>query len=92
MEFPVYDPVSKKFLVGHPNEAVSALSPHQKLVKVGGLNSNKVVGGMFRRGVNGEIITNEYSGHYHQNWTNEIRQQFKQFLENSTGQKVIHNQ
>ena len=45
---------------------------------------------MFKRGSNGEIITNEMSGHYHKNWTPEIRAQFKSFLESQTGQAVKH--
>jgi RHS repeat-associated protein len=86
----VYDPVNQKFLVGRPNESVEAFSGHQKLAKVGNMDPSKVVGGLFRRGPNGEIVTNEHSGHYYQNWTDAIRKSFKEFLEQKTGQKVIH--
>lgn len=46
---------------------------------------------MFKRGANGEILTNEMSGHYHQNWTPEIREKFKLFIEKQTGQTVKHS-
>jgi RHS repeat-associated protein len=87
----VYDPINQKFLVGQPNQSMPGLSGHQQLVKVGNLNNEAVVGGMFMRGANGEIITNELSGHYYQNWTDAIRKSFQEFIKTKTGQKVIHN-
>lgn len=72
----VFDPNTNTFVVGKPNGAGVTGSPHQKLVQSIGSSESTAVGGMFTRGVNGEIITNELSGHLWQNWTNEIRQQF----------------
>lgn len=31
---------------------------------------------MFRRGQNGEFLTNEHSGHYGERWTLELRDKF----------------
>ncbi|WP_264559115.1 polymorphic toxin type 43 domain-containing protein [Flavobacterium sp. N2270] len=85
----VFDPSTERFVVGSVKSPTSGLSPHQNLAKL--INGDKgVVGGMFKRGSNGEIITNEMSGHYHQNWTPEIRTKFKSFLESNTGQTINH--
>lgn len=88
----VYDPTNKKFLVGQPNQKMQGLSGHQQLVKVGNLDNNSTVGGMLKTGESGQIITNEYSGHYYKNWTDEIRKQFKEFIETKTGKAVTHTQ
>jgi RHS repeat-associated protein len=85
----VFDASANTFLVGKPKLNLGG-SPHQQLVKAGGMESNNVVGGMFKRGQNGEILTNEYSGHYHQNWTPELRKKFQSFLEERTKAKVNH--
>ncbi|MBD0376455.1 MAG: hypothetical protein ICV51_12585 [Flavisolibacter sp.] len=85
----VFDPATNRFLVGKPNINLGG-SPHQQLVKAGGLESDNIVGGMFKRGQNGELITNEFSGHFHQNWTPEIRKQFVKFMESQTKQKITH--
>ncbi len=50
-----------------------------------------IVGGMFKRGPNGEILTNEFSGHYWQNWTPEIRQQFERVMR-EYGLPVMHSE
>ena len=84
----VFDPKSNRFVVGRPNSSVKGLSPHQNLAR--SINAEKPVGGLFKRGSNGEIITNEMSGHYHRNWTPQIREQFKTFLQTQTGQSVNH--
>jgi RHS repeat-associated protein len=86
----VYSPENNKFLVGQPNQVLPGLSGHQQLVKIGGLNPQTTVGGMFSRGASKEIITNEISGHYFQNWTPAVRKAFAEFLENNTGQTVKH--
>ena len=49
-----------------------------------------VVGGRLNR-VNGALKTNEWSGHYGQNWTPQTREQFVDFLTNATGQGVEHS-
>lgn len=85
----VFDPSNNRFVVGKPKNSTTGLSPHQNLAKL--IHGDKnVVGGMFKRGANGEILTNEMSGHFHENWTPEIRAQFQSFLKNQTGQNMIH--
>ena len=88
----IFDPNTETFVVGKLNSSTPGLSPHQNLVKSIGSDGNNVVGGLFKRGSNGEILTNEMSGHYHQNWTSEIRTKFKAFLETNTGQTVKHSE
>ena len=44
---------------------------------------------MLKRGVNGEILTNEFSGHYWQNWTLEVRSQLVQVMQ-EYGLKINH--
>ena len=57
-------------------------SPHEQLGASIGGNPQELVGGMFSRGKNGEIITNEHSGHYWMNWSPEVRAQFEQAMKN----------
>ncbi|WP_261765009.1 polymorphic toxin type 43 domain-containing protein, partial [Flavobacterium columnare] len=85
----VFDPETEIFTVGRVKNPISGLSPHQNLARV--INAgNNVVGGMFKRGANGEILTNEASGHFHKNWTPEIREKFVKFLEYQSGEEVKH--
>jgi hypothetical protein len=53
---------------------------HSPLAASIGADTNQVVGGIFKRGSNGSIQTNEGSGHFWQNWTPGIRQQFSDFM------------
>ncbi|MBL4688271.1 MAG: hypothetical protein JKY37_27030 [Nannocystaceae bacterium] len=85
----VYDPATKRFAVGR---AQGTGSPHQKLADAinPGYDPGRVVGGNFSRGPRGEILTNEYSGHFGENWTDAMRAEFVEFLEGATGQRVVH--
>jgi hypothetical protein len=75
----VYDVDTNTFLVGKPARHIPlGGSPHQRLARSIDADEGTVVGGMFKRGPNGEMLTNEQSGHYWENWTPEIRQQFEQ--------------
>ena len=86
----VYDVENEVFLVGRPKNPTGGLSPHQKLVYSIRNSSENIVGGMFKR--EGQtILTDEYSGHYGRNWNSQNRIKFKQFMEKTTGQKVIHS-
>ena len=88
----VYDVQTNTFVVGKPKPYMNLTgSPHQKLAESIGAEATHVVGGMFRRGPNGEIILNEHSGHFWQNWDKipSVREKLKQFLEKMTSQKVI---
>ena len=89
----IYDPDSARFLVGQPSaQSLPPLSsPHEYLSSLIDGKKSRVVGGFFKRGSNGDILTNEMSGHFHQNWTPEIREEFRELLEMMTGQKVNHH-
>ncbi|WP_425532767.1 hemagglutinin repeat-containing protein [Stenotrophomonas maltophilia] len=77
----VFDPKTNKFAVGKPKANLGG-SPHEQLGASIGGNPQELVGGMFSRGKNGEIITNEHSGHYWMNWSPEVRAQFEQAMKN----------
>ncbi|MCO1604373.1 RHS repeat-associated core domain-containing protein, partial [Desulfosporosinus nitroreducens] len=85
----VFDPKTKTFVSGAPKSGMFTGSPHQQLAQTIGADESSVVGGMFSRGANGEIITNEASGHYWQNWTPGVREQFQSVMQNY-GLPVIH--
>jgi hypothetical protein len=84
----VFDPTTNTFAVGKPNVNLSG-SPHEQLASAIGADRNRVVGGEFSRGPNGEIMTNEQSGHYWRNWTPEVRQQFVETMQ-QYGLQIIH--
>ncbi|MCO7036856.1 DUF637 domain-containing protein [Pseudomonas carnis] len=75
----VFDPKTSTFAVGKPTTNLGG-SPHQQLAETIKSDGSALVGGMFRRGPNGEVITNEFSGHYWKNWTPEVRAKFEQAL------------
>ena len=88
----VYDVKNNTFVVGRPKPYVNLTgSPHQKLVASIGADSTNIVAGIFRRGADGQIILNEYSGHFWQNWDkiSSVHEKLKRFLEKTTEQKVI---
>ncbi|MBB4864037.1 filamentous hemagglutinin [Pseudomonas nitritireducens] len=86
----VFDTKTQTFVVGKPSVGSPGLSPHEQLAKsINSSDSSAVVGGMFRRGPNGEFITNEFSGHYWQNWTPETRSAFEKAM-SGYGVKVEH--
>lgn len=80
----VFDPNSSTFLVGNGMK-------HSPLAEAPGADTNTVVGGIFSRGENGEILSTEGSGHFWQNWAPEVRQQYVDFM-NSKGFKVVHHE
>ena len=86
----VYDPTTNTFAVGTPQSGLFDGSPHQQLVQSIGVNDQNVVGGTFSRATDGSIITTENSGHYGQNWTPQIWNQFQQWLSNRVGVPVNH--
>lgn len=87
----VYDFKNKKFVVGKPQEDLGG-SPHQQLVKSIGAKGDNVVGGMFKVDGKGVIQTNEFSGHYGENWTPAIRKDFEKFMKQNTGKKIDHSE
>jgi hypothetical protein len=73
----VFDPATGTFAVGRPATSAGLKgSPHEQLAQAIGANPSTVVGGTLTRGSNGAFITTEQSGHFWQNWTPEVRQQF----------------
>ncbi|MFI0428878.1 polymorphic toxin type 43 domain-containing protein [Mariniflexile sp. HMF6888] len=58
------------------------LSAHENLVQLIGsdINSKRIVGGTVTREANGNWIFTENSGHYGENWTDEIREAFDNFM------------
>ncbi|WP_417800652.1 polymorphic toxin type 43 domain-containing protein [Tenacibaculum sp.] len=88
----IFDPKSNTLLVGNVKYSVKGLSPHQNLaLSLGKSRSGNVVGGMFKRNSNGDIMTNEMSGHYWKNWTPEVRTQFNSFMKSYTSHVGKHN-
>jgi len=83
----VFDPQKNRFATG--NVANTGGSPHQKLGRAIEANPNYLVGGMMTRTATG-IATDEYSGHYGQNWTPQIREQFVNYMQTVTGRSVEH--
>jgi hypothetical protein len=86
----VFDSKTYTFLVGKPESVSFIGSPHQKLVQTIAASDSTVVGGMFKRGPKGEIITNEFSGHYHQNWSPEVRELYIKTLKD-LGVEIMHS-
>lgn len=72
----VFDPKTGKFAVGRPKDPLPLYSPHENLAEAIKSDRTEVLGGMFRRGQNGEFLTNEHSGHYGERWTLELRDKF----------------
>jgi hypothetical protein len=75
--------VTSTFFVGNGAMKHSALAASIEA------DASRVVGGIFSRGSNGSILTNEASGHFWQNWTPQVRQQFIDFMD-SMGVPVTH--
>jgi Bacterial toxin 43 len=85
----VFDAQSSRFATG----ADQGVGGHDFLrMAIGSSEDNpSLVGGrILGRGEDGEFITNEWSGHYGNNWTDTIRQQFSDFM-NQYGLTVQHN-
>lgn len=88
----VYDPTTNRFAAGRPASGLFDGSPHEQLAQAIGSNrySSEVVGGTFQRGPNGEFFTTENSGHFGNNWNNDVRAQFQQWLSNRVQRPVVH--
>ena len=86
-----FDPDTLRFAVGNPGPGYrSGRSPHQKLADAieGGPNT---VAGQFKRGPDGEIYTDENTGHYHQFWNDEVRDLIESTLSGWTGCRCSHD-
>lgn len=89
----VYAPEHGKFAVGIvKSHARLDGSRHQQLAIAMGLDMSAViVGGTMSRGINGEFLCSENSGHLGALWTPSIRAQFELWLSHRTGLPVIHH-
>jgi hypothetical protein len=81
----VFDPDTSTLIVGNGR------MPHTPLAASIDADTSRVVGGIFSRGPDGTMLTNEASGHFWQNWTPEVRQQFNQTMQ-SNGFNHLHRE
>ena len=84
----VFDPQTDTFVVGRPNVPIAG-SGHEQLARSINADESQVLGGIFSRDADGNIVTNENSGHYWENWTPELRQQFTESMQRY-GLEVLH--
>jgi filamentous hemagglutinin len=92
----LYDPATNTCVFAQKAE-VNAIGGHQRLAEsigrdtlgTGGAIRN-LVGGEYSLGPQGQLLTDEASGHYGRNWNPEIRAKFQAELERMTGLKVEH--
>ncbi|TAF67653.1 MAG: hypothetical protein EAZ55_01140 [Cytophagales bacterium] len=96
----VFDVKKMDFATGRPDIS-NEFSGHEMLSELledafgeynrhSGKSYKNLVGGHLYRDSEGQIILNEYSGHFGKNWNEEARKLIVQFLESQTGMKVIH--
>jgi len=79
----IYDSQSQRFVMG------SGPFGHDSILDATGITpSETTVGGTIWR-ENGSLMTDEWSGHYGQNWTPAIRQEFQNFMQQN-GVNITH--
>lgn len=83
----IYDPTTKTFLV----RGSDAQPMHEYLANSINADKSRVVGGILQRDRNGNFYTNEASGHYWQNWTPAVRQDFVNTMK-SYGITIKHSE
>jgi hypothetical protein len=80
----IFDSQSGRFIMGD-----GGILGHDGILAAGKITpSETTVGGTIWR-ENGSLMTDEWSGHYGQNWTPEIRQQFQNFMQQN-GVNITH--
>ncbi|WP_240662435.1 polymorphic toxin type 43 domain-containing protein [Streptomyces sp. WAC 06738] len=72
----IFDPTTGRFATG----AHQGVGGHDFLGSAVGADKSTMVGGRLRRGPNGELQTNEWSGHYGMNWNDSGRKAFQDFM------------
>jgi len=76
----IFDPTTNTFIVGDTPQ-LRMESPHESLVRVSGTNYREVVGGTISKTRDSNHIrTTENSGHFGTRWTDKIRKQFVEFM------------
>jgi hypothetical protein len=83
----IFDPTTSTFLVRAPSSGVK----HSMLSDTMNVPRDQVVGGILRRSTDGTFLTNEGSGHFWQNWSPEIRNDFVDSTQ-ELGITVIHQE
>lgn len=87
----IYAPDHDILAVGRPKVGLNG-SWHEQLALLISVNSSTlIVGGMLSRGIQGEFLTGEQSGHFGVSWTPNTRNQFKAWLFQRTRAPVVHN-
>lgn len=98
----VWDPINIRFATIIRGIKLHG-SPHETLARAINADENHVCGGIIRYpdtpdGVTRslstleKIVTCEFSGHYHMNWTPEIRYQYVKYMRMRTGLPVEHSE
>ncbi|MFI5620512.1 polymorphic toxin type 43 domain-containing protein [Streptomyces sp. NPDC051567] len=72
----IFDPTTGRFATG----ADQGVGGHDFLGSAAGADKSTMVGGRLRRGPNGELQTNQWSGHYGMNWNDSARKAFQDFM------------
>ncbi|MCO7246030.1 polymorphic toxin type 43 domain-containing protein [Halomonas sp. Mc5H-6] len=83
----IFDPTTSTFLV----KGNSYPGKHSLLAQSIDAPTDQVVGGILTRSENGAFITNEASGHFWQNWTPELRENFVETM-SQYGLNVRHSE
>jgi RHS repeat-associated protein len=80
----IFDPKSQRFIMGKGPHG------HDSILQAGQIVRHEhIVGGRIaRRG--GRLVTDEWSGHYGENWTPQIRAQFLEFMK-AHGVDILHS-
>lgn len=87
----IYAPDHDILAAGRPKVGLNG-SWHEQLALLISVNSSAlIVGGMLSRGMRGEFLTGEQSGHFGDIWTPDIRVQFNTWLPKRTGILVVHH-
>ncbi|WP_395373538.1 RHS repeat domain-containing protein [Marinicella sp. W31] len=77
----VFDSNTRTFIVARESVSEGGGFHRQLAGSIGiGADSKTIVGGVFRRGKNGEILTNERSGTFGDNWNPKVRTQFREAM------------
>ncbi|WP_440581368.1 polymorphic toxin type 43 domain-containing protein [Streptomyces sp. PT19] len=72
----IFDPTTGRFATG----VDQGVGGHDFLGSAVGADKSTMVGGRLRRGPNGELQTNQWSGHYGMNWNDSARKAFQDFM------------
>ncbi|WP_385638206.1 polymorphic toxin type 43 domain-containing protein [Streptomyces sp. SudanB5_2050] len=72
----IFDPTTGRFATG----VDQGVGGHDFLGSAVGADKSTMVGGRLRRGSNGELQTNQWSGHYGMNWNDSARKAFQDFM------------